>query len=278
VHIARAAHKQAKTSGHDVLIVDTAGRLHIDAEMMREATQIEAQFENPETLLVVDAMTGQDAVKVAEEFSKQMSIDGVVLTKLDGDARGGAALSVRAVTGKPIKLVGISERMDGLDAFYPDRMAQRILGMGDVLTLIERAQRAMADEDSVKLQQRLLAAQFDLEDFRQHLRNVRRMGPLDQIMKMIPGAGNMPGLDAGDLDERELDRVDAIVGSMTPFERQHPDVLNASRKRRVAGGSGTTVQDVNVLLKQYKQLAEMMSAIKKGKSVQVGGLRIGRGQ
>lgn len=277
VHIARAAHKQAKTSGHDVLIVDTAGRLHIDEEMMREATQIEAQFENPETLLVVDAMTGQDAVRVAEEFSKQMSIDGVVLTKLDGDARGGAALSVRAVTGKPIKLVGISERMDGLDAFYPDRMAQRILGMGDVLTLIERAQRAMQDEDAVKLQQKLLAAQFDLEDFRQHLRNVRRMGPLDQIMKMIPGAANMPGMDAGDLDERELDRVDAIVGSMTPFERKHPDVLNASRKRRVAGGSGTTVQDVNVLLKQYKQLAEMMSAIKKGKSVQVGGLRIGRG-
>ncbi len=277
VHIARAAHKQAKTSGHDVVIVDTAGRLHIDEEMMREATQIEAQFENPETLLVVDAMTGQDAVRVAEEFSKQMSIDGVVLTKLDGDARGGAALSVRAVTGKPIKLVGISERMDGLDSFYPDRMAQRILGMGDVLTLIERAQRVMADEDSVKLQQRLLAAQFDLEDFRQHLRHVRRMGPLDQIMKMIPGAGNMPGMSAEDLDERELDRVDAIVGSMTPFERQHPDVLNASRKRRVAAGSGTTVQDVNMLLKQYKQLAEMMSAIKKGKSVQVGGLRIGRG-
>jgi signal recognition particle subunit SRP54 len=277
VHIARAAHKQAKQSAHDVLIVDTAGRLHIDEEMMREAAQIEAQFENPETLLVVDAMTGQDAVNVAEQFSKQMSIDGVILTKLDGDARGGAALSVRAVTGKPIKLVGISERMDGLDLFHPDRMAQRILGMGDVLTLIERAQRAMADEDAVKLQQRLLQAQFDLGDFRQHLRNVRRMGPLDQIMKMIPGAQNMPGMGVEDLDERELDRVDAIVGSMTPFERKHPDALNASRKRRIAGGSGTSVQDVNVLLKQYKQLSEMMSAIKKGKSVQVGGLRIGRG-
>ncbi|MCX7598212.1 MAG: signal recognition particle protein [Armatimonadetes bacterium] len=277
VHIARAAHKYARQHGFDVLIVDTAGRLHIDEDMMREAAAIEGQFESPYTLLVVDAMTGQDAVNVAAEFSRRMALDGVILTKLDGDARGGAALSVRSVTGKPIVFVGLGERLDALDTFYPDRMAQRILGMGDVLTLIERAQRALADEEAAKLQQRLLAAEFDLEDFRQHLRNVRKMGPLDQIVKMIPGAANVPGLQMDDLDERELDRVDAIISSMTKQERRHPDILNASRKRRIAAGSGTTVQDVNMVLKQYRQLAEMMQALKKGKSVQIGGLRIGRG-
>ncbi|MCD6351922.1 MAG: signal recognition particle protein [Armatimonadetes bacterium] len=276
-HIARGAYKHAKAQGFDVVIVDTAGRLHIDEEMMREAEEIEAQFENPITLLVVDAMTGQDAVNVAEQFSKRLELNGVILTKLDGDARGGAALSVREVTGCPIVFVGLGERMDALDVFYPDRMAQRILGMGDVLTLIERAQRAMATEEAAELQRRLLAAEFDLEDFRQHLRNVRRMGPLDQIIKMIPGAQNMPGLGAEELDERELDRVDAIISSMTPQERKHPSILNASRKRRIARGSGTSVQEVNQLLKQYRQLAEMMSALKQGKSVQIGGLRLGRG-
>lgn len=277
VHIARGAYKHAKDHGFDVVIVDTAGRLHVDEEMMQEAADIEAQFDDPETLLVVDAMTGQDAVNVAEQFARRLDLDGVVLTKLDGDARGGAALSVRAVTGKPIKLVGIGERMDALDVFYPDRMAQRILGMGDVLTLIERAQRAMADEEAVELRERLLSAEFDLEDFRKHLANVRRMGPLDQIVKMIPGAQNIPGLGLEDFDERELDRVDAIISSMTPEERRHPEILNASRKRRIARGSGTSVQEVNLVLKQYRQLAEMMSALKQGKSVQIGGLRIGRG-
>jgi signal recognition particle subunit SRP54 len=222
-------------------------------------------------------MTGQDAVNVAEEFGRQMSLDGVILTKLEGDARGGAALSVRAVTGRPIMFVGLGERLDALDVFHPDRMAQRILGMGDVLTLIERAQRALADEDAAKLQQRLLAADFDLEDFRLHLRNVRRMGPLDQMIKLIPGAEKMPGMGLEDLDERELDRVDAIIGSMTRLERGHPGVLNASRKRRVAAGSGTSVQEVNLVLKQYRQLADMMQALKRGKSIQIGGLRIGRG-
>ncbi|MGD9520210.1 MAG: signal recognition particle protein, partial [Armatimonadota bacterium] len=188
-----------------------------------------------------------------------------------------AALSVRAVTGRPIKLVGLGERLDALEVFHPDRMAQRILGMGDVLTLVERAQRAMATEEAAELQRRLLAADFDLEDFRQHLRNVRRMGPLDQIIRMIPGAQNLPGLGIDDLDEQELDRVDAIISSMTPQERRSPDILNASRKRRIAAGSGTSVQEINQLLKQYRQLAQMMSALKQGKSVQIGGLRIGRG-
>ncbi len=276
-HIARGAYKHARENGYDVVIVDTAGRLHIDDEMMREAREIEAQFENPETLLVVDAMTGQDAVNVAEQFARVLDLDGIVLTKLDSDARGGAALSVRAVTGRPIKLVGLGERLDALEVFHPDRMAQRILGMGDVLTLVERAQRAMATEEAAELQRRLLAADFDLEDFRQHLRNVRRMGPLDQIIRMIPGAQNLPGLGIDDLDEQELDRVDAIISSMTPQERRSPDILNASRKRRIAAGSGTSVQEINQLLKQYRQLAQMMSALKQGKSVQIGGLRIGRG-
>jgi signal recognition particle subunit SRP54 len=279
VHIARAAYKHARQQGFDVLIVDTAGRLHVDEEMMQEAAALEAQFEHPETLLVVDAMTGQDAVNVARQFAARLDLDGVILTKLDGDARGGAALSVRAVTGRPIKLVGTGERLDGhtLELFYPDRMAQRILGMGDVLTLIEQAQRAMASEEAARLQQRLLAAEFDLEDFRQHLRNVRRMGPLDQIIKLIPGASQMPGLGADELDERELDRVDAIILSMTPQERRHPEIINASRKRRIARGSGTTVQDVNMVLKQYRQLAEMMQQLRRGRTVQIGGLRIGRG-
>ncbi|MBC7288905.1 MAG: signal recognition particle protein [Armatimonadetes bacterium] len=275
VHIARAARKYAQQNGFDVLIVDTAGRLHIDEEMMREAAQIEAQFDNPETLLVVDAMTGQDAVNVAQAFSQRLHLDGIILTKLDGDARGGAALSVRAVTGKPIKLVGSGEHLHALELFYPDRMAQRILGMGDVLTLIERAQRAMAEEeDAAELQRKLLSAQFDLEDFRRHLRNVRRMGPLQQIVEMIPGAQHMPGL-AGDIDEKELDRVEAIILSMTPQERHNPEILNASRKRRIARGSGTTVQDVNLVLKQYRQLAQMMRDLRDGKGIQIGGLRIG---
>jgi signal recognition particle subunit SRP54 len=276
-HIARGAYKYARENGFDVVIIDTAGRLHIDEEMMQEARDIEQQFESPETLLVVDAMTGQDAVNVAEQFARHLDLDGVILTKLDGDARGGAALSVRAVTGKPIKLAGVGEHLDALDVFYPDRMAQRILGMGDVLTLVERAQRAMATEEAAELQRRLLAAEFDLEDFRKHLANVRRLGPLDQVLKLIPGAQNMPGLADGDIDERELDRVDAIISSMTPQERRNPDILDASRKRRIARGSGTSVQEVNQLLKQYRQLAEMMSALKRGKSVQIGGLRIGRG-
>ncbi len=276
VAIARAAYAHAESAGIDALIIDTAGRLHIDEAMMQEIADIEASFEESETLLVLDAMTGQDAINVAEEFGKRLELDGLILTKLDSDARGGAALSARAVTGVPVKFVGVGERLDGLETFHPDRMAQRILNMGDVLTLIEKAQQAIDTEEAAALQQKFLAADFDLEDFRQHLKNVRKMGPLDQIIKMMPGAAQMGGLLPDDFDERELDGVDAIICSMTPDERQRPAILNGSRKRRIARGSGTTVQDVNIVLKQYRELAKMMSAVAKGKGVQVGGLRIGR--
>ena len=276
VDIARAGVKHAQTKGYDVVIIDTAGRLQIDQQMMQEVQDIERSFDHTETLLVIDAMTGQDAVNVAEEFGRKLKLDGLVLTKLDGDARGGAALSARAVTGVPIKFMGVGEKLDGLEVFHPDRLAQRILGMGDVLTLIEKAQQAMDAEQAVKLQKKLLSAKFDLEDFREHLGNMRKMGPLDQVMKLIPGASKLPGLIPDDFDESELDQVDAIICSMTPLERRNPDVLNASRKRRVAAGSGTSVQDVNIVLKNFRELEKMMKAMSAGKGVNIGGLRIGR--
>ncbi len=275
VDIARAAYKHAVSAGYNPLIIDTAGRLQVDEEMMDEAANIEQSFEEVETLLVVDAMTGQDAVNIAEGFSRRLKLDGVILTKLDSDTRGGAALSVRGVTGVPIKFVTVSERLDGLEVFYPDRMAQRILGMGDVLTLIERAQRVVDGDEAQKLQQKLMRAEFDLEDFRQHLQRVRSMGPLDQIIKMLPGASQLAGMMPDEVDEKELDTVDAIINSMTKQERSYPELLNASRKRRIARGSGTTVQDVNIVLKEYKQLSQMMSSMAKGKGFSIGGLRIG---
>jgi signal recognition particle subunit SRP54 len=275
VGIARAAYSYARDKNLDPLIIDTAGRLQIDEQMMQEAANIEQSFDEVETLLVVDAMTGQSAVSVAEGFAARLKLDGIILTKLDSDARGGAALSMRAVTGLPIKFVTVSERMDGLEVFHPDRMAQRILGMGDVLTLIEKAQQAVTAEDAARLQEKLLRAEFDLEDFRQHLKRVRSMGPLDQLLKMIPGASQMANMLPDQLDEKELDMVDAIISSMTKEERAYPDIINASRKRRIARGSGTTVQDVNIVLKEYRQLSQMMGAMAKGKGVQIGGLRIG---
>jgi len=275
VSIAKAALAHAKSARMDPLIIDTAGRLQVDEEMMQEAADIEACFEHIETLLVVDAMMGQDAVNVARGFSDRLELDGVVLTKLDSDARGGAALSVRAITGVPIKFVTVSEQMDGLEVFHPDRMAQRILGMGDVLTLIERAQRAVGVEEAQQLQEKLIKAEFDLEDFRQYLGRVRNMGPLDQLMKMMPGASQLANVLPDEVDEKELDMVDAVINSMTKQERAYPDLLNASRKRRIAKGSGTTAQDVNIVIKEYRQLAEMMSAMAKGKGVQIGGMRIG---
>jgi len=276
VAIARAAASYAKSNSLDPLIIDTAGRLHIDQEMMEEIEQIEGSFEQPETLLVIDALTGQDAVNVAEEFGKRVELDGLILTKLEGDARGGAALSARAVTGVPIKFVGVGEKMDALDLFHPDRMAQRILGMGDVLTLVEKAQQTIDQEEAQQLQEKLLSAEFDLEDFRTHLNRVRGMGPLDQLMKMIPGAAGLPDLSGADIDERELDMIDAVINSMTKRECRNPDIINASRKRRVARGSGTTVQDVNIVLKQYRELSKMMQAMTQGKSLQVGGLQLGK--
>lgn len=276
VDIAKAGVAHATAKGYDTVIIDTAGRLQIDQQMMQEVQDIEQSFPDTETLLVIDAMTGQDAVNVAEEFGRKLKLDGLVLTKLDGDARGGAALSARAVTGVPIKFMGVGEKLDGLEVFHPDRLAQRILGMGDVLTLIEKAQSAIDADQAAKLQKKLMTAKFDLEDFREHLANMRKMGPLDQIMKLIPGAAKMPGLIPDDFDERELDTVDAIISSMTKQERRNPDLLNASRKRRIAGGSGTSVQDINILLKQFRELEKMMKAMSSGKSVNVGGMRIGR--
>jgi signal recognition particle subunit SRP54 len=276
VDIAQAGVAHAIKHGFDIVIIDTAGRLQIDEVMMQEVQAIEQAFEQTETLLVIDAMTGQDAVNVAAEFGQRLKLDGLVLTKLDGDARGGAALSARAVTGKPIKFVGVGEKLEGLEVFHPDRMAQRILGMGDVLTLIEKAQQAVDGEQAARLQKKMLSAKFDLEDFREHLANVRKMGPLDQIMKLIPGAAKMPGMIPDEFDEREMDIVDAMISSMTRQERRNPDLLNASRKRRVAAGSGTSVQDVNILLKQYRELSKLMKSMSQGKAINIGGLRLGR--
>ncbi len=276
VDIARAAYAHARSRGLDPLIIDTAGRLQVDEAMMQEAADIEACFSEVETLLVVDSMTGQDAVNVGQGFSDKLHLDGVILTKLDSDARGGAALSVRAVTGVPVKFVTVSERMDGLEVFHPDRMAQRILGMGDVLTLIERAQAAVDSEEAAKLQEKLLRAEFDLEDFRKHLKRVRSMGPLDQIVKMLPGASDLAGMMPDEFDEKELDMVDAIINSMTMDERHYPDLINASRKRRIARGSGTSTQEVSIVLKEYRQLSQMMGAMAKGKEINIGGLRFRR--
>ncbi len=276
VDIARAAVAQAKSTGRDVVIIDTAGRLHLDEEMMAEIEGLEQAFPEAQTLLVIDSMTGQDAVNVAREFGRRLHLEGLVLTKLDSDARGGAALSARAITGVPIMYVGISERMDGLDVFHPDRMAQRILGMGDVLTLVEKAQQTINAEEAATLQEKLLKQRFNLEDFREQLQRVRGMGPMDQLLSMIPGMGGMAGMGDVTLEEKELDRVEAVINSMTPEERHNPDLLNASRKRRVARGAGLEVQDVNIVLKEFRQLSQLMGAVGKGKSVNLGGMRLGR--
>ena len=275
VGIATAAMTKAGKDGYDVVIVDTAGRLQIDQVMMDEIAAIEKALPDPETLLVIDAMTGQDAVNVAAEFGSRLGLDGLILTKLDGDARGGAALSARAVTGTPIKFVGVGEKLDGLDVFHPDRMAQRILGMGDVLSLVEKAREVVDEKRAQEMQRKLLTSQFDMEDFRAQLKSVRQMGPLDQVMKMIPGASKLGPMGPGDVDEGELDRVDAIISSMTKAERANPSLLNGSRRRRIAAGSGTTVQDVNIVVKQYEQLSKMMKTIAKGGPMNIGGLRLG---
>jgi signal recognition particle subunit SRP54 len=277
VEIAKGAIAQAKSTGRDVVIVDTAGRLHLDEEMTREIEGLEKALPEAETLLVIDAMTGQDAVNVAREFGRRLSLNGLILTKLDSDARGGAALSARALTGVPIKFVGTGERMEALDVFYPDRMAQRILGMGDVLTLVEKAQQTITAQEAAQLQEKLLKQRFNLEDFREQLQRVRGMGPMDQLMSMIPGMGAMAG-GMGDMkvEEKELDRVEAVINSMTPGERQDPEVLNASRKRRIARGAGLEVQDVNIVLKEFRQLSQLMGAVGKGKPINLGGMRLGR--
>lgn len=257
--IARAALEHARRHGSDVVLMDTAGRLHIDEELMEEIEELKAILEPSEILLVVDAMTGQDAVNVAESFHRRLGITGVVLTKLDGDARGGAALSIRAVTGAPIKFAGVGEKLTDLEPFHPDRIASRILGMGDVLSLIEKAEAALDVEKSRAMVERIVRGEeFTLDDFREQLRQVRSMGPLDQLLSMLPGAQGAKALGSLQIDEKELTRVEAIINSMTKEERANPSIIDGSRRRRIAGGSGTRVQDVNRLLKQFEQTRAMM--------------------
>jgi signal recognition particle subunit SRP54 len=257
VSVASAAVEHARSQGHDFVIVDSAGRLHVDEVLMDEIRILRDAIEPHFVLLVVDAMTGQEAVSVAERFQAAVGVDGIVLTKMDGDARGGAALSVVGVTSRPIMFVGTGEKLDALEAFHPERVASRILGMGDVVTLVERAQEVIDAERAAELERKMRRAAFTLEDFRQQLREVRKMGPLQNLIEMIPGMAAQKGLRA-EMDESQLSRVEAIVNSMTPEERRDPAIMNASRKRRVARGSGTNVQDVNRLLRQFEQTKQMM--------------------
>ncbi|MFL5899294.1 MAG: signal recognition particle protein [Solirubrobacterales bacterium] len=264
VEIASWALDEARAERRDVLIVDTAGRLHIDQDLMAELAKIRKRTRPHDVLLVVDAMTGQDAVGVAETFAEVAEFDGVVMTKLDGDARGGAALSVKAVTGKPILFASTGEKIEDFDKFHPDRMAQRILGMGDVLSLIERAEQQVDEDEAEALQEKMRRDQFTLEDFLKQMKQVRKMGPLSGIIGMLPGMGAMKQLKNADIDEGELDRVEAIILSMTPQERAHPGLINGSRRKRIATGSGTKVQQVNQLVKQFDQMKVMMKAMANG--------------
>ena len=255
VEIAENAVKLAKDHGYDYVFLDTAGRLHIDEELMQELKNIKASVHPHEILLVVDAMTGQDAVTVATSFDEALGIDGLVLTKMDGDTRGGAALSARAVTGKPIKFVGMGEKLDELDYFYPDRMASRILGMGDVLSLIEKAEQSLDEKKAAELEKKHRKNKFDLNDLLDQLQQVRKMGSMKDLLSMLPGVGNK--LRDVDIDERQFDRVQAIIRSMTPEERAKPEIINPSRKRRIAAGCGMQVEDVNKLLAQHRQMLKM---------------------
>jgi len=264
VKVAEWALAQAKAEGRDVLIVDTAGRLHVDEELMDELAAVRKATKPMNVLLVLDAMTGQDAVNVAERFAEVADFDGVLITKLDGDARGGAALSVRAVTEKPIVYASTGEKLDELERFHPDRMAGRILGMGDVVSLIEKTQEEFDAGEAADLERKIRKQQFTLEDFLTQMKQVRRMGPLGNLMKMVPGMGKaMQGM--GEIDERELDRIEAIILSMTPAERANPELINGSRRKRIATGSGTTVQAVNRLVKQFGQMRKMMKQLSQGK-------------
>jgi signal recognition particle subunit SRP54 len=270
VEIARWARDRTRSDGKDVLIVDTAGRLHVDTDLMAELVAIRAAIAPDQVLLVLDAMTGQDAVNVAEQFAADVRFDGVILSKLDGDARGGAALSVRAVTGSPILFASTGEKLDQFERFHPDRMAQRILGMGDVLTLIEKAGREVDESDAKKLEQKLRAGEFDLEDFLDQLRAMRRMGPLQGLLGMIPGLGaQMRGVK---VDEREIDRIEAIILSMTPLERRRPELIKGSRRLRIARGSGTSVQAVNQMVKQFGQVRSVMRQMGRGRMPDLGAL------
>ena len=270
VEIARQAIEHAKEEHHDVVIIDTAGRLHIDETLMQELKDIRALKEPDEVFLVVDAMTGQDAVNVAQSFNEAVGITGVVLTKLDGDTRGGAALSIRSVTQKPIKFVGMGEKMDALEPFHPERMASRILGMGDVLSLIEKAQANVDEEKAKELEEKFKTQSFTFDDFVEQLQQVKKMGPLDEILKMLPGANKIKGLDNVKVDDKQMGRVEAIIYSMTPAEKTNPEIMNGSRKKRIAKGSGTSIQEVNRLLKQFEEMKKMMK--------QMTGMATGKGK
>jgi signal recognition particle subunit SRP54 len=254
VKVASAGVARGKFLGCDIVLVDTQGRLHVDDELMAELGGMQKAILPHEVLLVVDAMTGQDAVNVASSFDKRLELSGVILTKLDGDARGGAALSTRAVTGKPIKFIGVGERIDALEPFHPDRMASRILGMGDILSLIEKAEATYDQTKAVQLTEKLKTAEFTLEDFQDQLEQMQKMGPLDEILRMIPGMSRIKGAGDMKVDEHRLGQVGAIISSMTPEERRNPEVIDGSRRRRIARGSGVKVQDVNVLLRQFNQV------------------------
>lgn len=264
--------KRARESAYSVVLLDTAGRLHIDDQMMRELEQVKAKTQPQEVLLVVDAMTGQDAVRVADEFNQRVGITGLIMTKVDGDARGGAAISVRSVTGVPIKYLGVGEKTDALEVFHPDRLAGRILGMGDVLTAIEKAQDVMDQEQALKVGQKLVKGEFDLEDFRDQLQQLKKMGPISQLLDMIPGMSQMTADIAPEVTEQQMKTIEAIINSMTPEERRSPRIINASRKRRIARGSGTTVMEINDLLSQFRQMQRMMKQLTGGKRGR-GGMR-----
>ncbi len=268
VEIAKQAIDHAKKEHYDYVLIDTAGRLHIDENLMTELREVKELTKPDEIFLVVDAMTGQDAVNVAQSFNDQLSLTGVVLTKLDGDTRGGAALSIKAVTNTPIKFVGLGEKMDAIEPFYPERMASRILGMGDVLTLIEKAQASVDEEKAKELEQKMRTMSFTFDDFLEQLAQVRSMGPLDELLGMIPGANKMKGLKNMQVDEKQISHVEAIIKSMTKKEKVQPEIINASRKKRIAKGSGTSVQEVNRLLKQFEDMKKMMkqmTGMQKGK-------------
>lgn len=263
VEISKNAINYAKENKFDYVLIDTAGRLHIDTELMDELKSINENIHPDEILLVVDSMTGQDAINVIEGFNEALPLTGAILTKLDGDTRGGAALSIRHLTNVPIKFVGVSEKMDGIEEFYPERMATRILGMGDIMTMLEKAESVIDEEEALKTAKKMQKGNFDLEDFLSQLKQIKKLGPLENLLKMIPGAKKM-GLNQVHIDPKDMAHVEAIILSMTPYERRHPEVLKASRKVRIAKGSGRTVEEVNRLLKQFEQMKDMMKKFQNG--------------
>ncbi len=271
LEVARSGVDAARQRNLDVVLLDTAGRLHVDEAMMEELVRIAGTVTPAETLLVVDAMTGQEAVNVAEAFHAKLPVTGLVLTKMDGDARGGAALSIRQATGLPISYIGTGERTDGLEPFHPDRLAQRILGMGDVLSLVERVQENVDQVEAERLAKRMMEARFTLEDFRGQLQQIKKMGPIGQVLQMIPGAGQLAGAAQEAVDGGQLKRIEAIIDSMTPMERQHPELIKASRRRRIAMGSGTSTADVNRLLKQFGEMQKLMKQLGGGRLPKLGG-------